>query len=55
MIIYKAVNRVNGKIYIGQTKYTSEERIKAHIFDSTILGKAITKWGLYKKRIKEIK
>ena len=31
MIIYKYTNKLNGKIYIGQTVRTLEERLKEHI------------------------
>ncbi len=31
MIIYKALNRINGKIYIGQTVRSLEERIPCHL------------------------
>ena len=31
MIIYKAVNKLNGKIYIGQTQHTLDERKSQHI------------------------
>lgn len=31
MIVYKAVNKVNGKIYVGQTRHTLEQRKSAHI------------------------
>lgn len=30
MLIYKITNTVNGKVYIGQTKKTLEQRIKGH-------------------------
>jgi group I intron endonuclease len=30
-IIYKAVNKINGKVYIGKTTYDLEFRLKAHI------------------------
>ena len=31
MIIYKATNTINGKCYVGQTKYTLEKRKASHI------------------------
>ena len=34
MIIYKAINQVNGKIYIGQTVSTLKDRVSQHIYDS---------------------
>lgn len=34
MIIYKATNLVNGKVYIGQTKYSLEKRMNGHIKQS---------------------
>jgi len=50
MIIYKLTNRVNGKIYIGQTTLTLEERFKSHIYNakfdkSRVILRAITKYG----------
>lgn len=52
MIIYKITNKVNGKIYIGKTKRTLEERWKQHYRDvnSKIscfkLQKAIKEFGV---------
>lgn len=47
MIIYKIVNNINGKIYIGQTKNALSQRIAAHIRDNkTPVQKAINKYGL---------
>ena len=31
MVIYKIVNKINNKVYIGQTKNTAEERFKGHL------------------------
>lgn len=53
--IYKITNKVNNKIYIGQTKYTSEWRWKTHLRDAfdekghnynVILHRAIRKYGI---------
>jgi group I intron endonuclease len=47
MIIYKIVSKSNGKIYIGQTKYSLDKRIAQHIKDNkTPVQKAINKYGL---------
>ena len=36
MIIYKSTNKINGKVYIGQTIKSLEQRIKGHIKESKI-------------------
>jgi group I intron endonuclease len=50
MIIYKATNKINGKIYIGLTKNDLKERIRTHKcaakFDDTYFHKAILKYGI---------
>jgi len=52
MIIYKSTNKVNGKIYIGQTINSLESRIKNHIKESKKENvirpflKAIKKYGI---------
>lgn len=50
MIIYKATNLINGKVYIGQTIHTLEHRKKAHLNNAANGGKthfyaAIRKYG----------
>lgn len=49
MLIYKATNNINGKIYIGQTTKTLEERKKYHKRDSkridNLFYRAIRKCG----------
>lgn len=45
MVIYKIQNRINGKIYIGQTNKTADSRFKSHRNSRVILGKAIRKYG----------
>lgn len=46
-IIYKITNKVNGKSYIGQTRYTLEFRWRQHINkkDNTYFHNAIRKYG----------
>lgn len=46
-IIYKITNKVNGKSYIGQTRYTLEFRWKQHQhkMDNTYFHNAIRKYG----------
>ena len=52
MIIYKATNKKNGKIYVGQTVLTLEERKKSHIKTSKLkditnhFPLAIRKYGI---------
>ena len=47
MIIYKIVNCVNGKIYIGQTIQKLERRMYSHFnrHTKTCISKAIQKYG----------
>lgn len=50
-IIYKIINKINNKIYIGQTTKTLEQRFKRHMSDSlnnrihTKFSNAIRKYG----------
>lgn len=49
MIIYKATNKINGKVYIGQSHKTLEERMRRHKNDSkrqnSYFYRAIRKYG----------
>ena len=49
MIIYKATNKINGKVYIGQSIHSLEWRMKKHKQDSlrmdTYFYRAIRKYG----------
>lgn len=51
MIIYKATNKINGKIYVGQTIYSLEHRKRQHISNveseryPSYFHKAIRKYG----------
>lgn len=46
-IIYKVTNKVNGKSYIGQTRYTLEFRWRQHLHkkDNTYFHNALRKYG----------
>jgi group I intron endonuclease len=48
MIVYKATNRINGKIYVGKTAHTLQERIAGHLRASRLsyFHKAIKKYGI---------
>lgn len=46
MIIYKAQNKINGKIYIGQTVESLAKRISCHLCQKTYFGNALRKYGV---------
>ena len=47
MIIYKIENKINGKIYIGQTKKDINKRVIEHIRnDKFYIGRALNKYGI---------
>lgn len=46
MIVYKAVNKLDGKIYIGQTVKNINERFKGHLRGKTYFDKSLQKYGL---------
>lgn len=50
-IVYRATNKVNEKVYIGQTTYTLEQRQQSHMHDvrrkrNYHFGNALIKYGL---------
>ena len=46
-VIYKITNKLNGKIYIGQTARTLEERMKEHRWSNELyIDRAIRKYGI---------
>ena len=46
MVIYKITNKLNGKIYVGQTKQSIEKRFLQHSKSLTPLGQAIQQCGI---------
>ena len=52
MIVYKITNKINNKVYIGQTKRSLQVRITAHTYSANVknsqlrLHKAIRKYGI---------
>lgn len=45
MIIYKITNKLNGKVYIGQTTRSLAARIYGHIHNHSRVGKDMVKYG----------
>lgn len=59
MIIYKITNKLNGKVYIGLTKYTEIERFNSHIREALKgcnyrLHQAIRKYGVDNFEVEKI-
>lgn len=46
MIIYKIENKINNKLYIGQTKNSLEFRIREHLKVCSLIGRALRKYKL---------
>ena len=45
MNVYKITNLYNGKVYVGQTKFSVEKRFKEHAKADSLIGRAIRKYG----------
>jgi len=46
VIVYKIQNKINGKIYIGMTKYSLDGRVVNHLQNKSHIGSALRKYGL---------
>ena len=46
--VYKLTNMDNGKIYVGQTRRSVEERFHEHKYAKSVIGRAIRKHGVEK-------
>ena len=44
-VIYKIINKINGKIYVGKTTTSIKQRMASHKRADTVIGKAIRKHG----------
>lgn len=53
-VVYKITNTVNGKIYIGQTTRSVEQRFKEHLNEETYIGNSMRKHGIKKFTIEVI-
>lgn len=56
MIIYKATNLINGKIYIGQTSRTLNQRMSEHLANNrtSYFDRALKKYGIHNFKIEVI-
>ena len=56
MIIYKITNKLNGKVYIGQTVGSLQARWKAHLRsrDNAVFHKALRKYGAENFTVEQI-
>jgi hypothetical protein len=54
LVIYKIENKINGKIYIGQTTKSIESRFLSHSKGDMVIGRAIKKYGIQSFKISVI-
>lgn len=58
MLIYKITNKINNKIYVGQTKLSLSDKLKLHInkskYGKYYINNAIRKYGIENFTIEEI-
>lgn len=55
VIIYKATNLLNGKVYIGQTTRTLKERMGEHLrHNESVFDKALAKYGIENFKVEVI-
>lgn len=54
-VVYLIVNKVNGKMYVGQTTRTLEKRFNEHSKDHFAIGNAIRKYGAENFRCEVLK
>jgi group I intron endonuclease len=46
MVVYYLYNRLNGKMYIGQTSESLRKRLNGHLYGDQIVDRAIDKYGI---------
>lgn len=44
--IYKITNQINGKIYVGQTRFAVTTRLAQHAKCDSVIGRAIRQFGI---------
>ena len=46
MVIYKIINNINGKTYIGQTVRSLSQRVADHLVSKSYIGNSLRKYGI---------